>query len=717
MSSSIVSPFPFFTDTTGAPLEGGYIYIGQSNLNPETAPVNVFWDAALTIPAGQPIRTVGGYPSRAGTASRMYVSADTYSITVRNKNRALVFSAFDQTDAPTSVFDIATQLITATAGQVTFTLTAFSYIPGTDTLEVYRDGLRLNIGLDYLETNPSTVTLTAPAAVGDQFLFQGGGVITGNQVPGSQVTFTQAGTGAITRNIQDKARESVSVKDFGAVGDGVTDDTAAIQAAIDSLGAVGGMVQVPPGTYKVSSTLNISSYIYLKGSGAVASSILTNNSTGNVVYINGVSITPGCTVENLFFNSSVTRTAGSYIVSNSSNGTFIKNCKMYSAFDGISITGTSAQCIKIEDCQIDNTVNYGINITAFNNTSPNTSGIVVSYISRVLVTGAITPNNCEAGIRIVSAGDLTLYGVSTFFCKKGLHICPTGTNTIQALNVTDSFFDTGDEFGVAVTPETTASVRLANFTNVWCASNKMSGALLGGTGQIITTNWLNCTMAVNIGQGLWIASTLAKNTSVIGGVYAQNSGSGLAIVSGVSNFKIIGATIGRTDSNGYAFGPNAGYGVNVIAGASNNYIISNNIFTENTTGQLFDGGTGVDKTVYPNVGASTAVTINVAPVIDWGVDFAKQGAVLIQNGTPYLLGSGSGLVLVHNNTTGQLGMFLAFAGTVTKVSGAVTIVSGAAGLDQVGLSYNSGVAKYEVSNGYVAAQQINISTIKTRLAS
>jgi hypothetical protein len=45
------------------------------------------------------------------------------------------------------------------------------------------------------------------------------------------------------------------VKDFGAVGDGVTDDTAAIQAAIDSLPANGGTVYLPLGTYLVS-TLN-----------------------------------------------------------------------------------------------------------------------------------------------------------------------------------------------------------------------------------------------------------------------------------------------------------------------------------------------------------------------------------------------------------------------------------------------------------------------------
>ena len=49
----------------------------------------------------------------------------------------------------------------------------------------------------------------------------------------------------------------LNVKDFGAVGDGETDDTAAIQAAIDGLPTHGGTLVIPPGVYLVSKTLHL----------------------------------------------------------------------------------------------------------------------------------------------------------------------------------------------------------------------------------------------------------------------------------------------------------------------------------------------------------------------------------------------------------------------------------------------------------------------------
>lgn len=92
--------------------------------------------------------------------------------------------------------------------------------------------------------------------------------------------FTQTGSGAVTRTIASKLKESFSVKDFGAVGDGVADDTAAIQAAVNAAGAAGGgTVYFPAGTYLVSSTILITSHsTYLRGDG-MWNTIITRNSS------------------------------------------------------------------------------------------------------------------------------------------------------------------------------------------------------------------------------------------------------------------------------------------------------------------------------------------------------------------------------------------------------------------------------------------------------
>ena len=63
-----------------------------------------------------------------------------------------------------------------------------------------------------------------------------------------QISYTPPFTASVATTVGDKLAQTVSVMDFGAVGDGVTDDTAAIQAAIDS----GSTVYFPDGTYLVS---------------------------------------------------------------------------------------------------------------------------------------------------------------------------------------------------------------------------------------------------------------------------------------------------------------------------------------------------------------------------------------------------------------------------------------------------------------------------------
>jgi hypothetical protein len=69
-----------------------------------------------------------------------------------------------------------------------------------------------------------------------------------------QVTFLAAGAGASQRTVLDKLRDVVSVKDFGAVGDGVTDDTAAFNAAWTASNP--NPVFVPAGSYAVTGAIS-----------------------------------------------------------------------------------------------------------------------------------------------------------------------------------------------------------------------------------------------------------------------------------------------------------------------------------------------------------------------------------------------------------------------------------------------------------------------------
>jgi hypothetical protein len=89
---SIQVPFPVFQDRDGQPLDNGYVWIGEPNLNPQTNPVVAYYDEALTIIAAQPLRTINGYVSRSGAPAQIYVDGVNFSILVQDSKGSLVYS-------------------------------------------------------------------------------------------------------------------------------------------------------------------------------------------------------------------------------------------------------------------------------------------------------------------------------------------------------------------------------------------------------------------------------------------------------------------------------------------------------------------------------------------------------------------------------------------------------------------------------------------------
>ncbi len=77
--------------------------------------------------------------------------------------------------------------------------------------------------------------------------------------------YSLAGTGAVTRTMQSKLQETISVKDFGAVCDGITDDSAAVQAALTYAGTLFGGEVIALGSMYCASSITIPAGVCFRG--------------------------------------------------------------------------------------------------------------------------------------------------------------------------------------------------------------------------------------------------------------------------------------------------------------------------------------------------------------------------------------------------------------------------------------------------------------------
>lgn len=158
---SVGSPYKIFTDIDGQPLDDGYVYIGVAGLNPQTNPITVYSDPALSLAVVQPIRTNGGYPVLAGTPARIYTPGD-YSIAVLNKNGTLVFNSLQNN---VNDGEISTA-INATGDGVTVAFT----VPG-QPFAVYINGVYQNKSTYTVAGTTLTFSEAPPVAAAIEFMY------------------------------------------------------------------------------------------------------------------------------------------------------------------------------------------------------------------------------------------------------------------------------------------------------------------------------------------------------------------------------------------------------------------------------------------------------------------------------------------------------------------------------------------------------------------
>lgn len=455
---------------------------------------------------------------------------------------------------------------------------------------------------------------------------------------------------------------------YGATGNGSTDDTTAVQAALTAAAASGGTVYFPAGQYKLSSALTITGLgtgVRLIGE-SNASRLMTSSSTADILFVNGSSSIVGLTIEDLYFGSTAgSPTAGAAIHLKNVSDVRIENVSSFSTYNGFYFEGTtSGRTFSADRCYV-SANNWAVySQCAFNSSESQYWG------------GSV-------GILLDSAPNCRLFGVGI-----GGPMCVLTRNT-QSANVGQiEFFDveTNNVGGTAPT-EGWGGFMLdwsqgpIGLTNCFCNNGGVSFGghvapsavnIVGGTYQAsgpagsnnVPVGGTTMNNAINM-QGT------ALGIAVIGAILNGTSDStrdAIAVASGVSRVAIIGNTFlgtcryninsAQTDNSGNisfnSFGGYASVPLN-ITGSFSHRISENNHYNPvgfissppavAGSGTAVTNTTNVDAMVYVTVSASGGATSVSIGGTATGITSSTASAVI----GPFRVPVGQTITITYTN--------------------------------------------------------------------
>ena len=371
-------------------------------------------------------------------------------------------------------------------------------------------------------------------------------------------TYTPAGVNAVVRTVETKLRETVSVKDFGAVGDGVADDTAAIQAALDS-GAT--RVYGPGGTY-LTGSLTIPSNVELYGDGAAtvfklkpaanATVIRNSNQSGGNVNI---------TLRDIAIDGNkANNTAGSCVSFVKVTGFKLQNVKAYDSDDHVfALTEvTRGQVLECSATGAAGATMVGLLLGA---SYPSTTNAV-----DVEVRGGYYANNGQDGVLFEAGSNVRIIGVTANSNgQTGVKIGSTASRYIVANCYTEGNI-TGFKSQQASNGEFVGNIAYRNLQPGFSVETSFAGTV---TGILIANN-----QAIENGQGISAQYGFQVYPSISGAT--------------ASRIVLIG-NISRGHSRGFSF--------QSVAGATIEDLMLLNNYAENNTVNFFESYSGTTNTV------------------------------------------------------------------------------------------------------------------------